>query len=188
MASAADELYRTDVFAPQNQLITNTTTAQWADVFARRDRRATAVTLRRSPRLTVRLPIEGEHIEFTYASFDGGLPPWAGPVLQSLSDRWGVKPGWDSYQAKPTNPQLVVKLLNVLSDLMPDSSPPPQITPLSDGGVQAEWHTDEQDFEIVVPADDEPTYYYFNRGTSKDEEGGLDINFAHVQDVIERFS
>jgi len=168
--------------------ITSATTTQWADVFSRRDRRETTISMPTLRRLTVRLSIEGGPIDFTYSSFDAGLPRWASPVLQSLSERWGARPGWDSYQAAPTNPQFVVKLLNILSDLMQENSLPPQITPLADGGAQAEWHQQAQDLEIVVPAVEDPTYYYFNRTTKEEEEAALDPNYAHVQDLIGHLS
>jgi hypothetical protein len=136
----------------------------------------------------VRLPIDGEFITFVYTTLDAGMPRWAGPVLQSLTERWGAQPGWDSYQAKPTNPQLVVKLLNILSGLMQDDSPPPQIIPLADGGVQAEWHNHGQDLEIVVPAEEEATYYYFNQLTNSEEENYVGSDYAHVQELVVRLS
>ena len=186
MATTADAFYRTEVFAPRDQrTITGATTRQWADVFSRHGRRETAATMPRY-RITVRLPIEGNSINLTYSSLDPCLPQWAGAVLQSLTERWGVHPGWDSYSAAPTSPQLAVKLLNILSGLLQEDSLAPQMTPLADGGVQAEWHRPEQDLEIVVPAIEDPTYYYFNGRTSEEEEGGLDPNWAHVQDLINR--
>jgi len=153
LASPTEAFYRTDVFATQDrQSFTNSATTQWADVFARRERRAAAISIPEPRRLAVRFSVDGEPVEFTYTSFDVGLPSWATPVLQSLAERWGAHPGWDSYQAKPTNPQLVAKLLNIFSDLMQEGSATPRITPLADGGVQAEWHHQGKDLEIVVPA------------------------------------
>jgi hypothetical protein len=185
----AETFYRTDVFAPQDrQVFANSPTTQRADVFARRERRAAIIEIPEPRRLAVRFSVDGEPIEFTYTSFGVGLPRWATPVLQSLAERWGAHAGWDSYQAKPTNTALVVRLLNILSDLMQDEFLAPLITPLADGGVQAEWHHLGKDLEIVVPADDDPTYYYFNRATNEEEEGDLDANYAHVQDLIERVS
>lgn len=119
-------------------------------------------------------------------AMDNSLPQWAYSALHSLAERWGAQPGWDSYHATPTNPQLVVKLLNLLSGLMQDDSLPPQITPLADGGVQAEWQHHGVHLEVVVPADEEPTYYYFNHRTNTEEEANLDANYARVQDLIRR--
>jgi hypothetical protein len=185
VATETEAFYRTDVFAPQDrQAYTSSATTQWADVFARRERRDAALTIPEPRRLPVRFFVDGELIEFTYMSFASGLPRWAAPVLQSLAERWGAQTGWDSYQARPTNRQLVVKLLNIFSDLMQEGFATPHITPLVDGGVQAEWHNQGKDLEIVVRADDDPTYYYFDQATNEEEEGGLDANYARVQDLI----
>jgi hypothetical protein len=186
VAIQTEAFYSTDVFATQDRqlFITSSATTQWADVFARQERRATAISIPEPRRLPVRFSVDGELIEFTYMSFDIGLPSWATPVLQSLAERWGARPGWDSYEAKPTSPQLAAKLLNIFSDLMQEGSALPHITPLSDGGVQAEWHNQGKDLEIVVPADGDPTYYYFDQATNEEEEGDLDPNYARVQDLI----
>ncbi len=189
MASAGDALNCTDVFARQEQhAITSSATTQWADVLARRELRATAASAPEPRRLPVTIWVDGEPIEFTYVSFGLGLPKWAESVFHSLGERWGARPQWDSYRAQPTNRRFVAKLLNILSDLMQDDAPPPQITPLTDGGVQAEWHHEGQDLEIVVPADEEPTYYYFHQQTGAEEAGDLDPNYAHVQALIGRIS
>lgn len=126
MANTAGTLYRTTAFAQSQQRIVSSPTTQWADVFARRERRAIPITIPEPRPLTVRLSIDGEPIEFTYTTSNGSLPPWAAPVLQSLSERWGARLGWDSYQAKPTSPTLVVKLLNILSYLLQDDSRSPK--------------------------------------------------------------
>jgi hypothetical protein len=187
MATTAGAFDRTDVFALRDQrTITGSLGRQWADIFARRDRHQTAATMPRLHRTTVLLPIGDQSIDLAYSSCDPGLPQWAGSVLQSLSERWGVQPGWDSYSASPTSLQLVVKLLNILSALLQEDSPAPQITPLADGGVQAEWHQQEQDLEVVVPALENPTYYYFHGRTSEEEEAGLNANWARVQNLINR--
>jgi hypothetical protein len=187
MASTADALYQTAVFGQKQVMVASSASTEQADVFARRERNATLTTLPEPRRLIVRLAVDGKSIEFTYTTLGGGLPPWADPVLKSLSERWGARPGWDSYQARPTNQRLVVKLLNLLFDLLGDDSSSPQITPLADGGVQAEWHSRGQDLEIVVSADEEPSYYYFNGPMETEEEGDLS-NYAHIQDLITRLS
>ncbi len=187
MATAGEAIYRTDVFASQNEQRITTTT-DWADVFARRERREAGMPLLEPHWLTVRLMVDGGPVELSYMSFGDGLPAWADPVLESLAERWGTRQGWDSYHAKPTNRQLVVRLLNVLSELMRDDSRPPQITPLADGGVQAEWHDGRQDLEIVVRADEEPTYYYFDHDTGAEEEKDLESSYARVQDLIGELS
>ena len=65
---------------------------------------------------------------------------------------------------------------------------PPQITPLADGGAQAEWHSAGQDLEIVVAANEEPVYYYFNQASGIEEEAAIELHYAHVQDLIGHLS
>ena len=186
MATVPQPIY-TDVFGRESRrVVTTSGSMQPADVFARRERREATITFPEQRRFTIGLSIEGapEQVEFTYATLDRALPHWASPVFQSLSRRWGATPGWDGYRALPTNPQLVVKLLNILSDLMRQNYQPPQITPLADGGAQAEWHSGGQDLEIVVRADEEPAYYYFNQASGVEEEAEIEFNYAHVQDLM----
>jgi hypothetical protein len=178
-------IYRTDVFAPQDQLVITTSgSMQRADVFARRERRVAVMTPPEPRRLTSQLAIDGDPIVLTYTSVDHRLPNWTTPVLQSLSARWGSGFGWDSYQAQPTNPQLVVRLLNILSELMQPNYLPPQITPLADGGVQAEWHCNGRDLELVVAADEQRAYYYSDPGSGVEEEAEINANYPHIQALI----
>jgi hypothetical protein len=64
----------------------------------------------------------------------------------------------------------------------------PLITPLADGGVQAEWHLRGQDLEIVITADEMPAYYYLDPASGIEEEAAIEPNYAHVQDLIGRLS
>lgn len=190
MSAVAEQRYNTSACASQiRHLGTTAATNQHADVFARHERQSTALSLAdpTPKRIGVCLQIEDHTIVLTYLDLGTGLPAWAASVLHSLSERWGVKPGWDSYDAKATDREYVVRLLNYLSALMQDTSTPPIVTPLSDGGVQAEWHRQNKDLEIVVPADHPARYYYYNAATEEEEEEDLDSNHAHVQDLIRQF-
>jgi hypothetical protein len=69
---------------------------------------------------------------------------------------------------------------------MADSSTPPIITPLWDGGVQATWHRNNKDLEVVVSADEPPTYY-FHDATAGEEEEELEPNLARVRTLIRQF-
>lgn len=114
------------------------------------------------------------------------LRPWVASVLRSLSERWGVEQGWDSYDARPTEPRHAARLLTYLFALMNDDSMPPIITPLWDGGVQATWHRNDEDFEIVVSAS-EPPMYYFRSATTQEEEEELEPNLARARVLIAQF-
>ncbi len=115
------------------------------------------------------------------------LPQWLAPVLRSLEERWGKEPGWDSYGAKPTDLKHAQRLLDCLLVVMEDASTPPTITPLSDSGLQAEWHKADGDLEIVVSADEPERYYYYDALTEKEEGGETKKQTLRLKDLIRRF-
>lgn len=160
-------------------------TTSRTDVFSQLQRSANA-THSLAPRpIPFSLKVGDEPISLVYLDTGPGLPPWLKPVLTSLSERWGVGKGWDTYDAKPTDLNHVLKLLNILFSLLKPISSPPTITPLVDGGVQAEWHVQEKDFEIVVSADDPPRFFLYDAGTGDEEAGLLDEDYPRVRKIIE---
>jgi hypothetical protein len=188
MNALMEETYNnTLVFAPLvGQLDNSAATTPYADVFAHRERQSTAL----SPELKQRTV----HIQFgdrrgvvTYPVSGAEPRPWIGHVLRSLLERWGVKPGWDSYDAKPTDVRHAAQILTYLFVFMGRNSPPPTMTPLWDGGVQATWHRNNTDLEIVVSADEPPTYFFRNAATGEEEEKELEPNRARVRALIQQF-
>jgi hypothetical protein len=163
------------------------TTPPYADIFARRERQSTASY--RQPKIkTVYVQYQNRSGVITYPDSSAEPPPWLVPVFRSLLERRGVNPGWDSYNAKPTDAGHAARLLTYLFRIMRDNSKPPIITPLCDGGVQATWHRNGQDLEIVVPADEPPTYYYRDEAADQEEEEQLEPNrFQRVQALIQQF-
>ena len=99
------------------------------------------------------------------------MPKWIAPTLAALIDIQRLGPGWDSYTALPVKKDLVGRALLVLSAIMSVDSPAPSVVPLSDGGLQLEWHRRQQDLEIVFPADELPQFFYRNRATQEEQDG-----------------
>ena len=126
-------------------------------------------------------------IQFVYTG-DSELPVWAKPVLESLTSRWGEREGWDGYVARPTDPNLAAVLLNCLQAVMPERGKVPTITPLADGGVQAEWQTGDVSLELIVAADEAPRFYHYNGVLDVDRDGALHENVEEVSVLIESFS
>jgi hypothetical protein len=163
------------------------TTSSYADVFARRERQSTAFD-HRSKTKTVYVQYQNHSGVITYPDSSAEPPPWLVPVLRSLLERRGVSPGWDSYGAKPTDAEHAARLLAYLFQLMRDNSKPPLITPLWDGGVQATWHRSGKDLEIVVSADEPPTYYFRDEADEEEEEEQLEPSrLPRVQALIQQF-
>lgn len=187
MAAAAYIFDQTDVFAPKAQYpISSAVRYQETDAFARRERHITSVSDCRRPQTKINIALDGETVSLTYN--DSDLPKWARPVLSSLPERWGIESGWDGHRAVPTNLNLVVRLLNVLSSVMDEHFSPPQVTPLSDGGMQAEWHACGRDLEIVVSADASPSYYFFDQAAQVEEEAAVERREESVRALIANFN
>jgi hypothetical protein len=85
------------------------------------------------------------------------------PTLAAFLDLQNLSPNWDSYGAKTINQEMIRASLMILTQIMQADSPVPSIVPLSDGGIQIEWHRRQQDLEIVFSMDDQPQYFYRSR-------------------------
>ncbi len=184
MIPTASHCYGTDVFAHRTRRTICTHSGnQYTDVFASRERRTAAAISESTPhRIRLELSAGREPIERAY--FTSTLPPWLEQVLGTLPERWGSTPGWDGYNAVPTDLKLVVELLNVLSAVMPEGSSTPQITPLADGGAQAEWHRAGLDLEIVAAAGSEASYYFSNQTTGEEEEQKVRQHETRLRSLI----
>ena len=170
------------------QLEGSAATTPHADVFARRERQPTALSPLEPKLTTVYVRFRDRPvILITYPDSGTGLPPWVVPVLRSLSERRGMEPGWDSYDAKPTESRHIDRLLTYLFALMRNNSTPPIITPLWDGGLQATWHRNNKDFEIVISADEPPMYYFRDAAAVEEQEEELEPNLPRARAFIDQF-
>jgi len=184
MSASVKRIYNPLAFSPQQQDDQVITTAL-ADVFGRGER--LPLSHGETRMITEHFRFGKQPITIAYPDYGSGRPKWLIPVITSICERWGTEPGWDSYDAKPTNIVFVSKLLDKLFNLMQHNSTPPIVTPLSDSGVQAEWHKGEETLELEVSANAPPTYYYYNETNDKSEEGEPDQNFSHLRELISKF-
>jgi len=99
------------------------------------------------------------------------LPKWVEPTISAFVAVQTLPDNWDSYGGKRVSIDLIIQSLSILERLMEETSPPPSVVPLGDGGLQLEWHRKQQDLEIVFPADNAPQYYYCNRANGSQKEG-----------------
>ena len=166
--------WRTSVYATQIRTPRSAETISF-DVFARRERAA-------APRV-FQIPVGSKEFKLTIEN-NVPVPQWIDSVINSMNERWGIHPGWDSYNARPTDSDHAIKLLNYLSQILPDEAVAPTITPLADGGLQAEWCRGDKDIEIVVPYNEPARYCYFDSATEGEEDEELEGNFDVVREHI----
>ncbi len=156
-----------------------------SDVLARRERSNTGSLRPRKETLDVVLSVDGQAVRFSYRGDE--LPHWAKAVLTSVADRWGCGSGWDGYNARPTSQALVAELLNCLDLTIPPGGASPIVTPLSDGGVQAEWHKGDLTLEIVVSADEPARFYFHDPASGREEEGHFEEAPERIRDFVGLF-
>ena len=84
-----------------------------------------------------------------------GMPRWKRPwfvqyVEAELNTLCALPERWDGHHAQPITVSAIESTIQVLGSLMDQTSPPPQLFPLADGGIQAEWHVDGNKIEIEI--------------------------------------
>jgi hypothetical protein len=99
------------------------------------------------------------------------IPAWVEPTISAFMRVQSLPENWDSYGSKKVNSDMVVQSLSILGQIMDPASPAPSVVPLGDGGLQLEWHRNQQDLEIVLPADELPQFYYKDRRAGTEQEG-----------------
>jgi hypothetical protein len=98
-------------------------------------------------------------------------PAWMVSTVSALSRTLNLPDNWDSYGGKKTQKVVVIRALTLLGQVMSVNSPAPSVVPLSDGGIQFEWHRKNQDLEITLSANEVPTFYYQHLGRGQEKEG-----------------
>jgi hypothetical protein len=112
--------------------------------------------------------------EYTIAWQDYGqpLPPWFDPLMQGFVDLLTLLPNWDSYGAGMIDPNIVQAAIDCMNALLGPKSPAPRVVPLSNGGLQLEWHRKGTDLEIVFEPGEPPSFYWKR---ANGEEGDYEL-------------
>ncbi len=113
--------------------------------------------------------------------------PWLRSVLESFADVMQLPAGWDSYGAAPPSREAAVAAFTFLVGAMAPTTSPPSIVPMSDGGIQLEWHRNGLDVEIDFPSDGPPVLYVAEASSETEWEGQPDAGFEEFH-LAERLS
>ena len=165
----------------------NITTAEAAlsegDVF---QRSVGAVTLPDSgmlvhsePRVIVRLgniQIELDTIE----QFGG----WVKPTLEALDSKLQLTPNWDSHGALLIDKRRVLDAIDVLFRTMSSDTEAPWVVPTTDGGIQLEWHREDEDLEVEISGGEDASIYFHSTGTGEEWEVPLFENMPRLRALL----
>ena len=187
MAVPASLPAQTQAFFPRHESAAYVRSVSSAtDVFSRKQLEQVPTSVSEDCSAIVKFDVGSRTFAFVLAG-EPKLPDWARPVFASLASRWGVERGWDGYRALPTNTDLVAQLLTCLREAMPHGAKSPVITPLHDGGVQAEWHQGDRALEIVVSATAPPSFSYCTEDDALDQDGEFFESVDSIRSLITSF-
>jgi hypothetical protein len=90
-----------------------------------------------------------------------GVERWQRPAFvqyieAELNSLLELRAGWDGRRARAITLLATEATVRVLASLMNDTSAPPQLFPLPDGGLQVEWHVGGNSIEVETDASGEP--------------------------------
>jgi hypothetical protein len=88
---------------------------------------------------------------------------WYEAALAEISHLTALAVGWNGYDAREVQADHAINAAQFLANVAPfPGIAPPAIAPLSDGGVQLEWHRGGLDIEIAF-SDEEPGVFIDDR-------------------------
>lgn len=101
------------------------------------------------------------------------LPEWFDPLMRGLADLLTLPANWDTYGAAPIELKVVNQASQLMKGILDADDPPPWVVPMSNGGIQLEWHENGADLEIEIEPKGIAHGYWFHEET--EEEVSLEI-------------
>jgi hypothetical protein len=96
---------------------------------------------------------------------------WLDATVKGLGSTLSLARGWDTYDGAPVSTRSVDRALAFLFAFLEPSSPTPSVVPLSDGGVQVEWHRGGLDIEVTFSPREAPELYVRDLETGNEWDG-----------------
>lgn len=127
-----------------------------------------------------------------YLTIDlAGVERWQQPAFVSyletvLNDLLRLDDGWDGRRARAIRREAVESTVRVLSSLMTETSAPPQLFPLPDGGIQAEWHVGGSSIEAEIDGNGEAHVLALTADGATIAEGEVPIGEPDPQLLLAR--
>jgi hypothetical protein len=118
-----------------------------------------------------------------------GEPPWFIAILHRLRELLSLAENWNSYGARPIDPECVLFALEkVLPLAMRETTPPPTVVPTSRGSIMFEWHTRGIDLEVDILSPGRLHVSYEDQRTGAEWEREISSNLAPVADSLTELS
>ena len=115
------------------------------------------------------------------------VPLWLGAVHQRIKELLELRPNWDGYGGRRIDFRRAQLALDVLSAVMTEKTPIPDIVPGSDGGVQLEWHCGQVDLEVEALSPLKLSVAFEDLDTGEEWERET-YDFAPIAKALDRIS
>lgn len=111
-------------------------------------------------------------------------------VVEARLKKLGTYPhGWDGYQSSPPHPSVIAYARSVLNSVMQQDTPAPSIVPMSEGGLQLEWHRNGYDIELAIfSTNDLELSITFPDEREPIEDKPLTLSFFELSEVLEQLA
>lgn len=100
-------------------------------------------------------------------------PKWLHDATEQIVALLRLEADWDSYGAQPVRFQAAIAALDLMLELIGESTCPPSIVPTVDGGIQIEWHVRGIDLEIEMMDFRNASLFVYDSETEVEWEGKL---------------
>ena len=127
-------------------------------------------------------------IPFGKVAFVFSEPPprWSRDLLAKISELGDLEEDWDSYGARPVDPQCAIATVTLLLSVFDSSTPKPSIVPTSRGGIQLEWHRAGANLEIEIESPSRFHVFFEDEQAGKESEVTLTGNLQPLVPLLER--
>ena len=78
---------------------------------------------------------------------------------RAVGDLLSLPEGWNSHSAKPIAVRNARAAIELLAQVLRTDTPPPDVVPRVQGGIQLEWHTEKVDIEIYIDSPDKVSFF-----------------------------
>lgn len=146
-----------------------------------------AVAFRPEPVVrTIPIGSRGMVVPFKYIDNGEPWPAWLMSVLHGFANLVTLSGNWDGEGASKIDRTTINRALAAIERLLASDAPAPSIVPLSDSGLQIEWHRNKRDLEIEFTPDGGAEFYYFDEETEEEHEGPVGPNFVNLEGYLAR--
>ena len=110
------------------------------------------------------------------------------PAYEKASKLVRLPKDWDGYGAAPIDAYYVRRALDLLSQLVREDTPLPDIVPTTRGGVQLEWHERGIDLEISIESLSVLHVSFEDAASGKSWDANLTTSLAKLDEAVVELS